>query len=156
MRLLILGATGGTGRQLTSQAVEHGHRGTDFVRVPQKLRSLRDRVTVRQGDPRSVAELQAILPGHDAVVSALSPPGAGPTTILRAAAGSTVTAMQAAGLSRLVVVSVAVAVRRSRHRRQSVAADAAENRGTRCARNEAHRHRERSGLDDRAAAAIDQ
>ncbi len=108
MRLLILGATGGTGRQLTSQAVEHGHRVTAFVRSPQKLRSLRDRVTVRQGDPRSVAELQAILPGHDAVVSALGPPGAGPTTILRAAAGSTVTAMQAAGLRRLVVVSVAV------------------------------------------------
>ncbi len=90
MRLLILGSTGGTGRQLTSQAVEHGHRVTAFVRSPQKLGSLRDRVTVRQGDPRSVAELQAILPGHDAVVSALGPPGAGPTTILRAAAGSTV------------------------------------------------------------------
>ncbi len=80
MRLLILGATGGTGRQLTSQAIEHGHRVTAFVRSPQKLGSLRDRVTVRQGDPRSVAELQAILPGHDAVVSALGPPGAAPTS----------------------------------------------------------------------------
>jgi putative NADH-flavin reductase len=86
MRLLIIGATGGTGLQVTSQAVERGHSVTVFVRSPQKLGPLRDRVTVRQGDPRSVAELQAILPGHDAVVSALGPPGAGPTTILRAAA----------------------------------------------------------------------
>ena len=156
MRLLILGATGGTGRQLTSQAVEHGHRVTAFVRSPQKLGSLRDRVTVRQGDPRSVAELQAILPGHDAVVSALGPPGAGPTTILRAAAGSTVTAMQAAGLSRLVVVSVAVLFDDLGIAGSVSAADAAEKRGRRCARNGAHRHRERSGLDDRAAAAIDQ
>src|SRR5258706_6243181 len=108
MRLLIRGATGGTGRQLTSQAVEHGHRVTAFVRSPQKLGSLRDRVTVRQGDPRSVAELQAILPGHDAVVTTLAPTGSGRTTMLGAAAGSTVTAMQAAGLRRLVVVSVAV------------------------------------------------
>ena len=75
MRLLILGATGGTGRQLTSQAVKHGHRVTAFVRSPQKLGSLRDRVAVREGDPRSVAELETILPGHDAVISALGPPG---------------------------------------------------------------------------------
>src|SRR5436190_2167380 len=58
MRLLILGATGGTGRQLTSQAVEHGHRVTAFVRSPQKLGSLQNRVTVRQGDPRSVDALE--------------------------------------------------------------------------------------------------
>jgi len=42
MRLLILGATGGTGRQLTSQAIEHGHRVTALVRSPQKLGSLRE------------------------------------------------------------------------------------------------------------------
>ncbi len=40
MRLLILGPTGGSGRQLTSQAVEHGYRVTAFVRSPQKLGSL--------------------------------------------------------------------------------------------------------------------
>jgi putative NADH-flavin reductase len=108
MRLLIIGATGGTGLQVTRQAVEGRHHVTAFVRSPQKFGPLHHRVTVRQGDPRSVAELQAILPGHDAVVSTLGPPGAGPTTILRTAAGSTVAAMLAAGLSRLVVVSVAV------------------------------------------------
>jgi putative NADH-flavin reductase len=108
MHLLILGATGGTGRQVTNQALEHEHRVTAFVRSPQKLGSLRDRVAVREGDPRSVGELQAILPGHDAVISALGPPGVGPTTILRAAARSTVAAMQAAGVHRLIVVSAAV------------------------------------------------
>jgi putative NADH-flavin reductase len=94
MRLLSLGATGGTGRALIRQARERGHEITAFVRSPQKLRALADRVTVRQGDPRSVAELHAALPGHDAVVSALGPPGPGPTTILRAGARSTVEAMQ--------------------------------------------------------------
>jgi putative NADH-flavin reductase len=42
------------------------------------------------------------------VISALGPPGVGPTTILRAAARSTVAAMQAAGVRRLLVVSAAV------------------------------------------------
>jgi putative NADH-flavin reductase len=108
MRLLIIGATGGTGRRVPSQAVERGHSLTAFVRSPQKLGSLLDRVAVYEGDPRNVAELQAILHGHDAVISALGPPGVGPTTIRRDAARSTVAAMQAVGLHRLIVVSAAV------------------------------------------------
>ena len=67
-----------------------------------------DRVTVRQGDPRSLAGLRAALPGHDAVVSALGPPGPGRTTILRAGARSTVEAMRTGGPRRLIVVSAAV------------------------------------------------
>jgi putative NADH-flavin reductase len=108
MRLLIIGATGGTGLQVTRQAVERGCSVTAFVRSPQKLGALRERVTVREGDPRNVAELEKILPCQDAVISALGPPGIGPTTILRAAARSTVTAMQTVGPDRLIVVSAAV------------------------------------------------
>ncbi len=108
MRLFILGATGGTGRALIDQAIERGHHVTAFVRSPQKLGSKRDGVTVLQGDPRSVDELRAALPDHDAVLSALGPPGPGRTTIVGDAARATVTAVQAAGLRRLLVVGVAV------------------------------------------------
>jgi putative NADH-flavin reductase len=108
MRLLIIGATGGTGLQVTRQAVEGGHSVTAFVRSPQKLGSLRQRVVVREGDPRRVADLRDVLPGHDAVISTLGPAGVGPTTVLRAAAESAVAAMQAAGVRRLLVVSAAV------------------------------------------------
>jgi putative NADH-flavin reductase len=108
MRLMILGATGGTGRAVIRQALERGHEITAFVRSPRKLGALADRVTVRQGDPRQVAELRAVLPGHDAVISALGPPGPGPTTIVRDGARSTVEAMRAGGPRRLVVVSAAV------------------------------------------------
>ena len=82
MRVLILGATGGTGRALIGQASDRGHDITAFVRSPRKLGSLAPRVSVREGDPRSVDELRAVLPGHDAVLSAPCPPGPGPTTIL--------------------------------------------------------------------------
>jgi nucleoside-diphosphate-sugar epimerase len=60
MRLLILGATGGTGRALVGLARERGHEVTAFVRSPQKLGPLADRVTVRQeirGALRSSARL---------------------------------------------------------------------------------------------------
>src|SRR5215468_7308312 len=108
MRLLILGATGGTGRALLVQALDRGHDVTAFVRSPQKLAAVAGRLTVRRGDPRNLDELRATLPGHDAVLSALGPPGPGPTTILRAGARSTVEAMRAVGPRRLLVVSAAV------------------------------------------------
>jgi putative NADH-flavin reductase len=107
-RLFVLGATGGIGLALIEQATRRGHLVTAFVRSPQKLGTLRERVTVRQGDPRSADELTAALPGHDAVLSALGPPGPGPTTILGDGARSTVAAMQATGVRRLLVVSAAV------------------------------------------------
>jgi putative NADH-flavin reductase len=108
MRLLILGATGGTGLALVGQARERGHEVTAFVRSPQKLGPVADRVTVRQGDPLNVAELRAALPGHEAVVSALGPHGPARTTILSVGARSAVEAMQTAGPRRLIVVSAAV------------------------------------------------
>jgi putative NADH-flavin reductase len=107
LRLFILGATGGIGRALVDQARERGHEVTAFVRSPQRLGAPRG-VTVVQGDPRSVAELRDALPGHDAVLSALGPPGAGRTTILRESARSTVAAMHDAGVDRLLVVSAAM------------------------------------------------
>jgi putative NADH-flavin reductase len=108
MRLFILGANGGTGRQLIDQALEHGSEVTAFVRSPEKLGAPRQGLLVRRGDPRNVADLTAALPGHDAVLSALGPPGPGATTLLRECARSTVAAMQAAGVRRLLVVSAAV------------------------------------------------
>src|SRR5256712_3911073 len=89
MRLFILGATGGTGRALIDQALARGHRVTALVRSPQKLGSPREGVTALRGDPRSVDQLRAALPDHDAVLSALGPPGPGPTTIVGHAPAST-------------------------------------------------------------------
>jgi putative NADH-flavin reductase len=106
--LFILGATGGTGRELIQQARQRGHRVTAFVRSPDKLGPLADQVTVVRGDPRSADELRAALPGHDAVLSALGPSGIGRNTLVSDAARSTVSAMQATGVHRLLVVGVAM------------------------------------------------
>jgi putative NADH-flavin reductase len=112
MRLFILGATGGTGRQLIDQALARGHQVTAFVRSPDKL-GAREGLNVRQGDPRDAAALTAALPDHDAVLSALGPPGLEPpgfgrSTILPESARSTVSAMQSTGMRRLLIVSAAI------------------------------------------------
>ncbi len=123
-RIFVLGATGGTGRALVEQARQRGHRVTAFVRSPEKLGPAGDGLTVIRGDPRNASELRAVLPGHDAVLSALGPPGIGPTTIVADCARSTVMAMQAAGVRRLLVVGVAAIARRTFLR--NVARDSAE------------------------------
>jgi uncharacterized protein YbjT (DUF2867 family) len=50
MKLVVLGATGGTGLEIVRQAIEHGHEVTAFVRSPAPLMPFRDRITVVQGD----------------------------------------------------------------------------------------------------------
>jgi len=106
-RIFLLGATGGTGRAILDQAPQRGHSVTAFVRSPGKLTAA-DGVMVLGGDPLDASALSAALPGHDAVISALGPSGIGPTSIVSDGARRTLTAMQAAGVRRLLVVGVAV------------------------------------------------
>ncbi|MGA7520847.1 MAG: SDR family oxidoreductase [Acidobacteriaceae bacterium] len=107
LRLFILGATGGIGRQLVDQALERHHQVTAFVRSPQRLGARRDGLTVIQGDVRNADAMSAALAGHDAVLSALGPPGPSRNTITSDSARATVAAMQTAGVRRLLVVGVA-------------------------------------------------
>ena len=47
MKLMILGATGGTGLQVVRKAIERGHSVTAFVRSPDRLKPFCDSITVR-------------------------------------------------------------------------------------------------------------
>jgi putative NADH-flavin reductase len=70
-RVLIVGATGGTGRQLVSQALERGYTATAFVRTPSKLRIEHERLRIAQGDVLDYATVEAAMREQDAVLSAL-------------------------------------------------------------------------------------
>jgi putative NADH-flavin reductase len=107
MQLFVLGATGGTGRELIGQALRRRHRITAFVRNRQKL-AAREGLTVVQGDLLNAEALSVALAGHDAVVSAVGPTGLGRTTIMRDSARVAMQAMKAAGVTRLLILSVAV------------------------------------------------
>jgi putative NADH-flavin reductase len=107
LRLLVLGATGGIGRQLVDQALERNHEVTAFVRSPQKLGARREELTVIPGDVRNADAMGRALRGHDAVLSALGPPGPTRNTITSDSARATIRAMQSADIDRLLVVGVA-------------------------------------------------
>jgi putative NADH-flavin reductase len=73
-RVLVLGATGGTGQQVIARALQQGHEVTAFVRTPQRLTITHDRLRVLAGsttdDSRALADA---VRDQDAVISALGP-----------------------------------------------------------------------------------
>jgi putative NADH-flavin reductase len=96
--------------EIVSLALTRGHQVTAFVRSPRKL-TARHGLRVLQGDPLNTQALQAAMPGHDAVLSAIGPAtreALRPSTLLTDGAASTVAAMTAAGVSRLAIVSAAI------------------------------------------------
>lgn len=73
MKIVVLGATGGIGREIVRQALDRSHEVTAFVRSPDALKPFGYRITVLQGDLLSSAELTRAVAGHDAVLSAFGP-----------------------------------------------------------------------------------
>jgi len=71
MRILIIGATGGTGRQLVAQALEAGHQVTALVRNLSKLKMNHERLTVINGNVLDYSSVAAAVKGQQAVLSAL-------------------------------------------------------------------------------------
>jgi putative NADH-flavin reductase len=110
MKLVVLGATGGTGLEIVRQAIEHHHEVTAFVRSAKRLKPFGDRITVKQGDLLSSADLEKVIRGNDAVLSGFGPRvpiAKTDANLLRDFAAALMTAMQHAGVRRTVVVSTA-------------------------------------------------
>jgi putative NADH-flavin reductase len=110
MKLVVLGATGGTGLEIVRQAVERGHSVTAFVRSPGRLGPLADRIRVKQGNLLNSSELEETLRGQDAVLSAFGPRlpiAKTEKNLLRDFAGALTPAMSRAGVKRIIVESSA-------------------------------------------------
>ncbi|MBJ2156685.1 NAD(P)-dependent oxidoreductase [Variovorax sp. IB41] len=105
-KLLVLGATGGTGRSIVQQALSRGYDVRALVRSPEKATGL-EGAQISVGDARDERALRKALAGTDAVVSALGTP-ASPlreVTLLSTATRALVDAMRAEGVKRLVCVT---------------------------------------------------
>jgi putative NADH-flavin reductase len=73
MKLVVLGATGGTGLEIVRQSIERGHSVTAFVRNPEGLKQFAGQVSLVQGDLLNSAELGSVIAGHDVVLSGFGP-----------------------------------------------------------------------------------
>lgn len=105
-KILILGATGPTGRHIVGQAVSRGYDVTVLVRSPEQAANMKGAKVV-VGDARDEKALRQAVKGRDAVISALGTP-ASPfreVTLLSTATRALTAAMKAEGVSRLVTIT---------------------------------------------------
>jgi uncharacterized protein YbjT (DUF2867 family) len=71
MRLVIFGATGGTGRRLVERAIAEGHEVTAFVRNPSRMTARHRRLEVAVGDAFDPGQVRDAVAGNEAVISVL-------------------------------------------------------------------------------------
>ena len=108
MKLTIIAATGGVGRELLEQAVAAGHDVTAVARNPGKLSRQVRALTADLAAPDPAA-LESAVAGADAVLSGLGPHSNSDAGIASQGTPAVVAAMKAAGVRRIVAVSAAPA-----------------------------------------------
>ena len=104
MKIVIFGATGGTGRELVKQALQQNHEVTAFARTPAKLDALKHaNFKIAAGDVVNFDDVEKAVAGRDAVLSALGSPSlkAGDTTVSDGTR-NIITAMEKSGVRRFV------------------------------------------------------
>ena len=106
MKILILGATGPTGLQLVTQALEKHYEVTALVRNPAKLNINHEKLTIITGDALDKNIILKALAGQDAVLSAL---GRGKTLgssgLITNAVSILIPAMNEMNIKRLIFLS---------------------------------------------------
>jgi uncharacterized protein YbjT (DUF2867 family) len=116
MKVLVVGATGGSGRATIEALLAHGHEVTAFARRADRLQALSPRVKIVNGDAMNTDDLERAVEGQDAVIVALgiseSPfrvrlrGSAGtPMNIRSAGTRNVIAAMHQHGVRKLVVQS---------------------------------------------------
>jgi len=106
MKLLVLGGTGGTGRQVVTQALDTGHDVTVLARERSRVSVQHERLRVVDGDVRNAAALGEAARGQDAVISAI---GRGQSfkseNLIAHSVPGIIDAMRATGVRRLIFTS---------------------------------------------------
>jgi putative NADH-flavin reductase len=102
MKIVVFGASGGTGRNIVEQALEAGHMVTAFVRTPEKLGVEHNNLTVFQGDVMDAEKVEQAITGQKAVINTLGPTRPPVPGMLETAAKNIVAAMEKHGVKRII------------------------------------------------------
>jgi len=115
MKVIVFGATGGTGRATLRALASAGHQATGFARNPASLSPI-DSICTVSGDVMNATDVAGAVPGHDAVIVSLGN-SQNPFSLLLGARRTTprdvcevgtrhiIAAMQASAIRRLLVVT---------------------------------------------------
>src|ERR1043165_7275762 len=100
MKLIVFGATGGTGLSIIDQALAAGHEVTAFARSP-----FDSKARVVQGNVLDPAQVADAIRGHDVVFSCLGTRPWRHTNICSEGSTSIMAAMKTAGVRRFIAMS---------------------------------------------------
>lgn len=105
MKIIVFGASGGTGREVVKQALEAGHLVTAFVRTPSKVNLQHPNLRIAQGDVMDAAAVENAIAGQEAVISTLGPTRPPAPHMMETAARNIIAGMNKHGLRRLVATT---------------------------------------------------
>jgi putative NADH-flavin reductase len=106
MRVLVVGATGGTGRAITTRALVEGHTVTAYARRAAELPSGDGRLQRVPGDVLDAAALDAAVRDQDAVICTLgTPPTRSRVSLFSQGTANLVAAMSAHGVRRIICIT---------------------------------------------------
>ena len=106
MKLLIIGGTGKTGRELIKQGLARGHEITALVRKPDKIVFTHKNLTLIKGNVLNPESLEKVMSGKEAVLSALGHKKfIIKTTILSRGTQNIIAAMKANKVKRFICIT---------------------------------------------------
>ena len=105
MKVLVIGATGGTGRHVVRRLLARGDSVRAFARNPAQVTEQSERLEVVQGDARDAASIERAVQGVDAVISAFGPRSLKKDDLQETLARNLAAAMKKHGVKRLVNLS---------------------------------------------------
>ena len=101
-RIIIFGATGGTGQELVKQALEQNHEVTAFVRSPNKLKIKNKNLKIYQGNVLKIEEVNEAIQNHEIVLCSLGMPASDKSTLRTDGTMNIIKSMHANGVKRLI------------------------------------------------------
>jgi putative NADH-flavin reductase len=111
MKILLLGATGRTGKHIIEEAIKRGHEISAIARNPEKLTDYR--IDITQGTPYDYETVETAISGCQAVINTLNvsrksdnlwAPLAAPKDMISKSASNAIKAMEKSGIKRIVVL----------------------------------------------------
>src|SRR6266571_515858 len=101
MKITLLGATGKTGGELLTQALDAGDTVTAVVRTPSKLHNDNPRLNVVKGDVTNVDDLASAIIDSDVLISTL---GGMSSSLMTDVSEAIIAAAPKSGLKRVVMM----------------------------------------------------
>jgi uncharacterized protein YbjT (DUF2867 family) len=112
MKILLLGATGRTGRHIIEEAIKRGHKISAIARNPEKLKDFK--IDITQGTPYDYETVEKAITGCEAVINTLNVSRksdnpwallAAPKDMISKSASNAIKAMEKVGIRRFIALS---------------------------------------------------